>query len=203
MTAAICDRLFYKNTQFLLIKVEGEQLFHPANYQIKTSPSSTADYRGFNCDYKVENNWLRLTTVYLSLDDEEEKLLDSNQGIKLLGKVPRRYMEQDDKGREYVSWDFKCDNLDELIDFTGGILIGSEYFNHFFGGIGFPPPHIFKNLCELVFDSGQLIEEIDYSQKMSNFRNMLINGELKWETSEQNKDAKKWLTNCFSWDYEI
>ena len=66
---------------------------------------------------------------------------------------------------------------------------------------GLPEPYTFHKAYELIFDSGQLIEVIDCSQKMAKFRDMVKNGELKFSTSKKHCKAQEWLEQCFSFYY--
>jgi len=98
------------------------------------------------------------------LDKEDEELIQQGQGIRLFSKILSRYIKKDSKGNEFISWDFRCDNLNELVKFTGGILVGSDSVLGMITARGLPEPYTFHKAYELIFDSGQLIEVIDLSQ---------------------------------------
>ena len=120
MTATIPHRLIHNNDTLSVVGVDGESLFHSANYGIKTV--ATTACAGFDCTYVLIHNSLRLIEIYLRLDKEDEELIQPGQGIRLFSKIPSRYIEKDSKGNEFISWDFRCDNLNELVKFTGGYI---------------------------------------------------------------------------------
>ena len=192
MTATIPHQLVYNDNVYSIIGIDGEGLFNPTDYKVKTIPTTACS--GFISTYCLINNSLRLSKVCLNLDKKDLESIDRGNGIKLFGKVPRRYIQIDAKGREYTSWDFICDDLKELISFTGGMLIGYSSLSKFFTVRGLPLPYTFKNVWELIFDSGQLMEAIDCSQQMSQFRKMQANGGLEFKQQE-------WLEECFSFYY--
>ena len=194
MTATIPHRLIFNNETFSIIGVDGEGLFNPTDYKIKVIPTTAC--AGFNCTYRSIDNCLQLNEVYLNLDIKDKKLIERESSIELFGIVPSRYIEKNAKGKEFISSDFKCDNINKLTQFVGGILVGCNSVSGFFTARGLPSPYTFHKVYELIFDSGQLVEMIDCSRKMSQFRNMLINKELQFNNSE------KWLEQCFSFYYD-
>ena len=209
MTVQTRDRIHYDEEEFTLIGVDGEGLFDPADYGVKVIPISTACWRGFYCVYSIIDNALYLRETYLGLDKETERLIQAGKGIKLFGKVPHRYNYRGinikdknkwkyRKSKKFDSWDFRCEDLQELIKFTGAILIGSPIKN----ARGIYYPENFDNFVELIFDRGQLIEVSNLNQKISELRNLYATGELKQSgTRSQIKAREEWLRNCFLGDY--
>lgn len=193
MTAQISDRVIYNNHTFSIAGVNGEGLFDPKDYEIKVEFLSSACWRGFHCTYEIADKSLRLQDVYIGLTYLDEKRIQLGKGIKLFGKVPTCYKESD----------YRYEHLNQLIMFTGGILIGSDFIREMYVHMGFHKAYKFREVYELVFESGQLIKTTDCSQKMSNFRNMLIDKKLQPDLSQGREQIEQWIGECFSLDYKL
>ena len=211
MTAQISDRFIHNNDTFGIVSIDGEGLFEPKDYGINVIPISTACWRGYYCCYGITDNSLCLHEVYLGLNQENERLIQKGNGIQLFGKTPHRCKYVDGKiikidisknFREAqkidCSWDWRCDNLNQLIDFTGGMLIGSDDL----GRVSLFPQSCSK-IYELVFDAGQLIEAIDHGSIMSEFQNMSSNKESNHGNHNRTQELEQWLQQHFSWDYKL
>ncbi|MGD1918144.1 MAG: hypothetical protein ACFCAD_04240 [Pleurocapsa sp.] len=210
MTAQECDRFIYNNDTLYIVGIDGEGLFDPQDHGIKVVPISTACWRGYYCVYGILNNFLYLQEAYLGLDKENERGIQKGNGIKLFGTTPHRYKYIDgeivkidistnfnESKKINSAWDFRCDNLNQLIEFTGGILIGSNSMgriNSF--------PYNYSKVYELVFDAGRVVETSDRSQKMADFRHMLASNQLEFNTAEKYSQIENWLNQCFSWNYK-
>ena len=58
MTAQIHDSCAYHGQTYSITGVNGRGLFDPADHHIEPEPHSTACWRGYHCDYVVEDERL-------------------------------------------------------------------------------------------------------------------------------------------------
>ncbi|BAY13467.1 hypothetical protein NIES2098_66620 [Calothrix sp. NIES-2098] len=171
---------------------------------------STACWRGYYCTYEVADTFLFLTQLNIGLSEADQSKAEQEDGLKLFGKTPTRYTEyghlihliSNKTETQWESSDFKIDNLRELIPFTGGLLIGDDFIREMYVHMGFHPAYKFRNVYELIFDNGQLIEEHDRSSKMAQLREMLSLDALQPGVSASRKEIKQWIEQSFSLEYK-
>ena len=211
MTAQICDRIEYSDTSYNVAGVNGSGLFNPEEHGVTPMSFSTACWRGYHCDYAVANNTLRLRAVYLGLEMKDAQKAKLGKGPLLYGNVPSRYkirgesvnVRTGEVSHEWDSSDYRCDGLDELVPFTGGLLIGDQFIRELYVHMGFHPAYKYKTVHELVFEAGHLAKATDCSDKMAEFRAMLKDRELQPDPRTDRKEVIAWIEQCFSLDYHM
>jgi hypothetical protein len=210
MTAQISDTIRYRKKPRALAGINGAGLFNPAQHGIKSAAISTACWRGYFCTYDVEDGALFLTEVHLGLGQEDAAAAARGEGPKLFGKIPRRYTKHGHRhdlrtGEVTTSWessDFKVDDLREPVPFTGGLLLGDDFIREMYVHMGFHPAYKFRNVHELVFDSGRLVEEHDRSAQIAEFREMLSPASLEPGSRASQAEIERWVKRCFSQEYK-
>ena len=211
MTAQISDRVIYNDTTFCVAGVNGQGLFNPADHGMTPVFFSSACWRGFHCTYAVADSTLRLREVYLGLSDKDRESAKHGKGPLLFGKVPAQYtvhgeghnLRTRETTSEWMSTDYRCDNLNQLIEFTGGILIGHDFICEMYVHMGFHTAYKYRDVHELVFESGRLTNANDCTAKMAEFREMLADRELQPEPRTNREKLMKWIDQCFSLDYKM
>ena len=196
MTAQISDTIIYKDRLFSIAGVNGTGLFNPADYGIEPVITSTACYRGFCCTYTVVDKFLQLNKVDLGLDLKNSLLIKHGRGgLKLFGQTSEDTISACGLHR-YSS-------LNELIDFTGGLLTGTDFIRELSTNMGRASPYKFKRVIELIFESGQLIKSVDRSQQMSELRNFIDFKMFKTLSSEGKEKVEEWIREGLILDYNI
>jgi len=209
VTAQFSDTVRYRKKPRAIAGVKGTGLFDPAQQGVKAVGWSTACYRGFHCTYEITNGSLFLTQVNLGLGEKDRDLVARGEGPKLYGKVPRRYTEHGHStnvrtGEVTTSWqssDFVVDGLQELVPFTGGLLLGDKFIREMYVHMGFHPAYKFREVHELVFDYGRVTLEQDCSAPMAEFREMLSSRSLAPGDRASQAEIEAWIKKCFSLEY--
>lgn len=210
MTAQISDTVLYHKKSCAIAGINGSGLFDPVQYGIKPAMISTACWRGYYCTYEVADTSLFLTQLNIGLSEADRDKAEQGDGLKLLGKIPTRHnkfghpidLKNNKTMRNWEFSYFRVDSLRELIPFTGGLLLGDDFIREMYVHMGFHPAYKFRNVYELVFDHGQLVEEHDRSSQMAQFREMLSPDTLKPGVSASGNEIKQWLKQCFSLEYK-
>jgi len=188
MTAQISDIIFYSNNQYSIVALEKELPFHPKNYGLEPQPVSTACYRGYYCEYSLIENQLVLSKLNIGLKEDKPAI----NGI------------QPQKGKHFETSGFwEYNDLNIPIDYSGGMVIGSQLILEFYIHMGFQRPHSFKEVFELIIDKGKLIECIDHSKRMEEIRDMIGKKRQSKDTSAiSHDDVSRFVEDSFSLSYE-
>ncbi len=168
MTAQIPDEVSYRRRIYDLTAIDGEGLFDPEAYGLQTVSWSSACWRGYTLRYAVRRRKLLLDRFSVSLVDpaanpEDESALMTPPSIE--GRTPTSCRQQ---VPGYCSCDYTAMALP--IPFTGGLLIGWDFIPELYVHMGFHPAWKFREVHELLFEEGRLIEGIDRSAQMEAIR---------------------------------
>ena len=219
MTAQISDKVLYQQKSCAIAGINGSGLFEPLQYAIKPVAVSTACWRGYYCTYEVADKSLFLIQINIGLSKEDQFKAEQTDSLKLFGKIPARYNRyehlahridfklklENHKGSRRPMWmssDFRVDGLRELIAFTGGLLLGEDFIQEMYVHMGFHPAYKFRNVYELVFDRGQVVEEHDRSLQMSQFREKFSFDASNARVRASNDEIKQWIKQSFSLEYQ-
>lgn len=71
MTAQIGDIYKYQKKEFTVVALSSVLLFDPKNYGMEPHASSTACWRGYWCEYAIEDDELLLKDLYLYNSDDK------------------------------------------------------------------------------------------------------------------------------------
>ena len=87
MTAQIGDIYRYGKKKYQIVAISAGMPFNPKHYGLEPHPSSTACYRGYWCEYSVDDEKLVLKNMYMfNMDDNYPPL----NGIEV---APQEYEE--------------------------------------------------------------------------------------------------------------
>lgn len=211
MTAQIEDRVIFEALIFNLAGIKGEGLFTPSDHGITAIGFSTACRRGYHCVYKIKDDGLRLAQLNMRISGEDVRAIYEGRGPYLFGKSLQPYLEScgpvraqaNEMPKEWWSGDVRCEALDLLIPFSGGLLIGKDVVG---GGhrMGFRAAYRYQTLYEIELDRGRIIDTVDRSETMADIRNTLSKkaGEESgvWTDS---KTIAEWVRASFSRDYGL
>ena len=203
MTGQASDKVAYREEKYSLVGISGTGLFDPAAHGIKTLSTNTGCWRGFVCGYVVKENTLRLRKLTCGLDDKEPPpLLWGRAPQKEIGEYYRRKFVFFGKKIFYSSetGDYCYSELDALIEYTGGLLIGNSFIETMYVHQGFQKAYRYENVHELTFEKGALIAARDVSDAMAAYRR-----EMRRRRREQGEPSKEemnqWMADCYDQDY--
>jgi hypothetical protein len=182
----------------------GRGLFEPQSHGIQPIEISSACHRGFHCVYEVAEGWLKLRRVYLGLRKEDAEAVERERGPRLFGKTAHRYpvVYGGSTGEsKTLSSDFVVAELDEVIAFDGGLLLGGDLIQETYVQAGFHPAYRYRVVYELIFQEGRLMEEADRSGATGEFREMLADGSSESGANATREEVDRWIARCFWLDY--
>lgn len=190
MTAQVSDTVRYFGLDFSLAGISGDGLFEPAEHGLSPVAISTACWRGYYCTYLVQEDRLLLDTLHVGLQGQDAALAARGDGPLLFGARPG-YHEQD-RCFVYAS-------LDAPVPFTGGLLLGRDFIHELYVHMGFHPAWKFRQVHELLFEQGRLLEAFDRSEAAAEVRRGLTPDDLR--PGDPSKIAE-WIERTFSLRYE-
>ena len=129
---------------------------------------STANVRGYITTYHIDDKKLFLQTLQIGYIHPNENGIQEWKTVN--GVKPEKWQS---RGRIY-------DNIDLLVDFTGGLLIAREFDGRFYAHVGFQIPVAYEIIYDMRFNNGRLIETIDHSEKASEWREEFSEVEAKY-----------------------
>jgi len=184
VTGQISDSFLYNGEEYFLVGVDGDNLFNPLFYNIDTIPASTACWRGFQAFYRINEEFLVLQDLYISMKVEKE----------INGR-------KSSKGERYFKHHFPELNL--KMEFTGKILIARDFIQEMYIHMGFQRPMSYETVIELQFEKGKLTEEKNLSKNMEELRNIDPLKDSSPKNPKDSSEIESWIAKSFSLDYEI
>jgi RNA polymerase-binding transcription factor DksA len=91
--------------------------------------------------------------------------------------------------------------LRRLIPFTGAMLLADDYIQDLWGMIT-PDAYKYREVHELVFQDGRLVEEHERSGKVAEFRQMLSACDSRESSAPSIEEVALWVKRSFSREYE-
>ena len=209
MTAQITDTIVYQDRDFRLVGINGNDLFHPDQIGLQVVTMSTACYRGFYCTYTIRDDHLLLTQLTVGLDEEDCLIAERGEGPTHFGLNPQRKRlpcsRYDRKTQEMVQdtyWsNWYYDELTQLVEFTGKLLIGADFIQEMYVHMGYHPAYKYREVHELIFQSGHLESAHDRSEKMVEFRDRVANRPLSPSDLSDQEGITDWIKQSFSRNY--
>lgn len=190
MTAQIHDSFTYLSETYALVACSNGAPFSPTKAGYRPTFYHTADQKGYRCHYEVKDGKLHL----------QELLLHSPPGrppdLNGVACLP-------DQESCFGYWHFHEIGL-PLIH-SGGLLLGRNFIEELYAHIGFHPMWKFRQVHELVFEEGQLVEARDASTDTEILRVKVQDTWTQYEIGGEpvcmRDRIKKLIVNCFKRDY--
>jgi len=193
MTAQASDSVWYRDREFSITGVNGTGLYEPSQHDIEPFGISTACWRGFICDYALDDDQLVLRTLFVGLDKAASERARTGHGTTIAGVLP--------EWAEYFGW--KYTPLNVPVSFTGGLLIGDGFITELYVHMGFHPAWKFSHVYELMFEAGRLRASHDRSQQMAEFRAQMTDSDLQPPAGASKEEIHQWVEQTFSLDYSL
>ena len=167
MTAQISDKYKYQKKEYTIVALSSAISFDPKNWGLEPHASSTACYRGYWCEYAVEDEELLLKNLYLfNMDDK----YPSFNGVEVSPpefKEYEAYMGSGKKTKKVIRpahfGHRVYKNVNLSIPYTGKILLGDGFMREYYIHMGFQRAWAYEKIIELVFEEGVLLECNDLS----------------------------------------
>jgi hypothetical protein len=154
-TAQIADTVTYEGTTHSLIGVSGEGLFDPSAHGLGPASVTTACWRGYVCQYGIQESMILLTGLSICLREEA-------QYPEIGGRKPS--FSDDFLGGAVYEY------LDIPMGFSGGLLLGRDFIQELYVHMGFQKPHAYREVKEVLFSDGRVLGVRDHSGRMQQLR---------------------------------
>ncbi|MGV8124982.1 MAG: hypothetical protein AB2L14_34980 [Candidatus Xenobiia bacterium LiM19] len=206
MTAQIHDSFNYRGECYNIASINGNGFFDPEAHGLKPVACVSSCWRGYMATYEVIDGSLCLVALYIGLSFEETKELPL-----ILGKKPREapLLEYElwNPDRECYeitkeeNWYVIVDELRHPVPFSGGLLICRDFVETLYEHMGFHPAYCYREVHELIFDSGKLAGESDRSAEMAEYR-AAVEGTSQGPADPGDlKKVEEWVESRFSLSY--
>jgi hypothetical protein len=191
MTAQMPDEIEFNTVKYNIAGVKGKDLFKPEKYNIRPDGLSTACWRGHICHYKIVEDRLILDSLEVFLDEGERPILQ--------GREPREQSFLDGEG--FCDW--RYDNLNLEIDFSGRLLLARDFIDDLYVHLGHHPAWKYVKVLELTFRHGRLIAHDDVSGRIAEIRKEEIEKGIRPGSEATEKERDAWMDAAFSLDYDL
>jgi len=195
MTAQVNDRFRYNNVEYSLSAIEFPKKFiNIYSLGIKPKMFSTANYRGYEATFAINNNNLVLDKLYTNNGNKVK-----NKAPLINNKLPKISIPEDLVEIYKNSYKtFTYEDLGLIIQYTGSIIITKDFIVDRYIHMGFQSPINYNVVIQLTFNNGQFVSSNDLSSIAKSIR------EDKIKSAEQ--DIKKmnltqWIEDCFDISY--
>jgi hypothetical protein len=191
VTVQIADRVDLAGQVYSIAGVAGGPLFDLAAHHIRLGPFSTACWRGYICQYRVDDGALRLQRLVVG-DGSTLSGQALRAGSTLLGAALTR-------SRVLGAPVLAADGLDLATGFTGGLLLGRGFTAAGFPNMGFHPAWRFRKVIELRADHGIVTATADRSGELAAIRRGIETRDIA--DPDGPRDGAGWVKRTFSLDY--
>ena len=159
MTMQMRDTFSYKGVQAEAIAISQKFSFTPAkSLGVTVGSWSTANYRGFWCDYSIDDI-LVIHNLYLFSEDHAYPILNEKKAEEIpiyrhllddIKRNPRHKTKQYQDG-----FPMQYSDIDYYSDYTGRVVLGIDPVQNK------PEQERYRSVIELVLDSGIVMETTD------------------------------------------
>ena len=167
MTAQIGDKYTYENKTFTVVEMSSARLFNPRNFGMEPHSNSSACWRGYWCEYAITDDELLLKNFHMFNRNDDYPPLN---GVEV---SPPEYLEfegprSNKNGAEKIRILDHCGHriyrdVNMRIPYTGKILLGADFMREYYVHMGIQSSWAYRQLTELVFVEGLLLESNDLS----------------------------------------
>jgi hypothetical protein len=186
MTAQFSDPVKYRGKRYAIAGKNGTGLFDPATHGLNPVGKCSACWRGFVCTYAVERGELLLDALAVCLDEPAPALLGAPPGP--------------DEGGNRL-FDAVYQGLNHRVPYTGGLLLADGFIKELYVHMGFHPAWKYREVHEVVFRNGSVVQEADRSKEIAEFRRELGDHPLEPGSGAKRAEIKRWIEQCFSQEY--
>lgn len=186
MTAQSSDQVRYRGKSYSIAGKNGKGLFDPTQHGMKPVGKCSFCRRGIVCTYSVDGQRLLLDQLAIYLNEPAPVLFDVQP------KPPKRGVR---------SVDALYEDLKHPIPYTGGLLLAHDFIRELYVHMGFHPAWKYREVHELIFHEGELVQQTDRSEQIAELRQEIANRPLEPEYEARRSEIERWVEKCFSQEY--
>jgi len=99
--------------------------------------------------------------------------------------------------------DYRYKGLDEVIPFTGRLLLGDDFIEDMYIHMGYHPAPSYREVVELRFEQGKLVDARNPSEEMAEHRKAMKHRLLTSPSASVSDDKlKEWINDRMSLDFD-
>jgi hypothetical protein len=163
MTAQAPDTFRWKGEIWQL--TDGAGIFDPTLVGLAPRMLSTANWRGYTCEYALDGERLVLSTLRIGLSDEDV--------AQAGGEGPRVNGHAATKRIGIESW---YEEVGLPVSYDGTLTLGRDFIQDLYVHMGFHPAWKFRHVAELRFRDGILESAEDVSDRHARQREEATRG---------------------------
>lgn len=184
MTGQIPDTYRYKGRNYSIIALTNPIDFRPEEYGFTPVAPHTACWRGYFCLYDITDEQLFLNKLWICNGDNPYPELDGV--FPVLDKRESMMVYKD---------------LQHKIDYTGRIVVGSGFLREYYVHMGYQWAWAYRNVYELVFEHGKVIQKINHSKIVEGIRKKIA--EDPHFQDAMHSDIVRFINESFSMDKDV
>src|SRR5262249_42871794 len=132
---------------------------------------------------------------------EGRALLLDSLGIYLDEPAPVLFGVAPTAATELLRFDAVYKGLNHKVLNTGGLLLASDFIDDLYIHMRFHPAWKYREVHELIFESGDLVRETDRSAEIAKCREDMANASLEPGSEATKGEVTRWIERCFSQEY--
>ncbi len=169
MTGQIADKYYYNGEEYLFVAYQPKLDFTPQVFDLTPSSILTSCWRGFWCTYDISDSGFYLNELYIHTDDDEYPNI---LNVKVSDVEYIECMATKTVDGKKVTFPYKYEKfrghrqykgLMYPINYSGSLVLGKGFLNHYYIHGGFQRFYTYKTLIELEIKNGKAINCIDRS----------------------------------------
>lgn len=208
MTAQIGDIYKKDRQEYTVVAMSAPSAFDPKDYGLEPNCSCTACWRGYWCEYNIDDDRLLLQNLFMFNKNGDYPVLNGVsissaeyvQREAYQGGFKKRNKKIITVERHWGHREYKNVNLP--VSYTGRILVGAGFIPKYCINMGFQRCWAYKTLIEFVFEEGILLDCIDHSQTAQELRTEIDAREAD-PSHPAVGDISQFVEESFSLDYKI
>lgn len=187
MTGQIPDEVLYQNKVYSIVGIKGEGFPDPLDYGFLPRSPHTANWRGYQMWYEIDTDQLSLQQMDVYVEKTKEKPARIND----VKPVSKKW------GGGIIHLSYQ--NLKYKTEFTGNLLVGSDFIDSMYVHMGFQSPISFESVIEFRVNKGDVVSIRDISKLIKDYRKKnKSDGKLK-----PTGNTMEWISRTFSLDYDF
>jgi len=166
MTAQMNDLFHYRGRQYAVAGISRGVLFEPSVFGLEPIGRWSNCRRGYQAVFALAGSRLVLDELHVNLTKPEKPVerMERLEGPIIHGVKPG---EPRGKGDHF---DNHYEGLNYPLKYTGGLLLADGFIFALYVHMGFHPAWKYERVVELIFEAGTLVQEVDRSEEMAEFR---------------------------------
>jgi len=177
VTAQISDTFIFRGDEYMLIGIDGPELFSPEAFGMVPKMIHTACYRGYYATYELAKDALYLRN--LTMLERKGKYVPIG-GVKAV--------------KEMFAYNYS--DIAMQIPFTGNVRLAKGLIEESHINMGFPKAKSFKTIFDITMENGRVVQIHDRSSEMEEKRDANKN-------SCPGKNSIQNIEDAFSLDMDL